>query len=155
VKGSSTKHSSVDMPMDKPTAVKLADYYHDGQMYGEHTYFTHLRDVVKLVKQRGGGEDLQIIAYLHDIIEDTACTLKFLREQGFSDNVVDAVSAITKWEDTFDYLSVVKSNTLALEVKKCDTFCNLTQSIQDGNDRRITKYIKQYMELHDDLQQEQ
>lgn len=135
-------------------AVSLAKDKHYGQMYGKHDYIVHLQDVADMVKEMVGNiEDLQIIAYLHDIMEDTGVcenTLNVL----FDSVITNAVKALSKsyidWSglrvgDTgyINYIKRVKKNPLALIVKIADTTCNLAQSQLDSDTKRIEKYSRQ------------
>ena len=130
-------------------AIMLAEQYHDGQRYGEHPYQYHLLDVVRCVQSRGGSLEHQIVAWLHDIVEDSLMSCTMLEELGFTHDVVLAVKYITKWEGQSydDYIEAVLYNSLALEVKKCDTMCNLNQSFIDKNRRRTSKYTRQLILL--------
>ena len=70
------------------------------------------------------------VAWLHDILEDTECTINELEEQlkkdekakRFYDEIIDAVQAITKQknESKEKYLKRVKKNDLARKVKIAD-----------------------------------
>jgi hypothetical protein len=59
------------------------------------------------------------VAWLHDVVEDTPCTLADLMELGFSDEIRAAVEALTheKGEPLEDYWARVKANPLARLVK--------------------------------------
>ncbi|AEO14548.1 hypothetical protein ORF_0028 [Pseudomonas phage phiPto-bp6g] len=144
-------------------AVPLAIEYHGEQKYGDSDlpYIYHLNCVDQLIisayapKDRGHGEpyskepgdeidNLRAIAFLHDILEDTTCTVFDLIDAGLSDDVINAVIAITKKGDSYeDYLRIVMSNPLALKVKTADTATNLAHSIFDKNEHRIEKYSRQ------------
>lgn len=143
-------------------AVNLALDYHDKQMYGEYTYVYHLNQVDQMVLKmyikpyRLPGEPhsiepndytdkIRALCYLHDIIEDTEMTSEELLIQGILPEVVQAAVAITKHKgQTYDdYIEAVKANPLALQVKLCDTACNLQNSIAECNGNRINKYVNQ------------
>ncbi|HWQ56727.1 MAG TPA: HD domain-containing protein [Bryobacteraceae bacterium] len=76
------------------------------------------------VMQRCGphGEAAQIVAVLHDVVEDTWVTLEMLREMGFPEEIVEAVDAISKrdGERFFDYVRRCGRNPLAKRVKLAD-----------------------------------
>lgn len=143
-------------------AVEYALKAHAGQKYGESDYSYHLHQVdqmvVKMYKPKGLSSDapyskepgdeidnLRAIAWGHDILEDTPTTTLDLHNAGLSDTVINAICAITKWEDLSyeEYIAHVKTNPLALKVKLCDTSANLWNSIMEGNVKRINKYTKQ------------
>lgn len=69
----------------------------------------------------------KIVAVLHDVVEDTDLELDDLREEGFSENLVLAIEAMTKKEEE-DYESYIKrihENSLAVKVKLLDLRHNL------------------------------
>lgn len=74
----------------------------------------------------------QIVAILHDTVEDTDATLEDIRNlcdgQTYADTIVDAVDAITKRpnEQYDDYLARVKDNPIALSVKLADIRDNMS-----------------------------
>lgn len=126
----------------------LADKFHAGQKYGNVPYIAHLKAVAVSVSAAHSDERLEIIAILHDILEDTACPPAVLSAL-FEDNVVDAVHALTKapHEPRSDYLARVKANPLALVVKRHDALCNLTESLRRGDMKRVVKYADVLKEL--------
>lgn len=69
----------------------------------------------------------QIVALLHDVVEDSDLELNFLLEKGFGEEIVHAVEAITKraGENYGDYIERVIANPLALKVKIADLKDNL------------------------------
>jgi (p)ppGpp synthase/HD superfamily hydrolase len=64
----------------------------------------------------------QIVALLHDVVEDTAATLADLVAAGYPPPVVAAVDALTHREDesTLDYLTRIAADPLAVVVKRAD-----------------------------------
>lgn len=73
--------------------------------------------------------DAKIVAVLHDTIEDTSQTLVGLWTAGFSDEIIDAIDAISKrkGEKNQDYWARVKANPLALRVKLADIAHNSSE----------------------------
>lgn len=141
-------------------AISLAKDKHYGQMYGKHDYIVHLQDVADMVKEMVGyDEDLQIIAYLHDIMEDTE-VCETVMNVLFGSIIANAVRSLSKsytdWSGLRvgntgyeNYITRVKRNTLSLRVKIADTRCNLAQSQLDGDTRRIEKYSRQLVLLQE------
>ena len=68
------------------------------------------------------GIETQIVAILHDVVEDTWITLEMLVRMGFPETIVDAVDAITKreGEDYFTYVERCSRNHIAALVKLAD-----------------------------------
>jgi (p)ppGpp synthase/HD superfamily hydrolase len=129
---------------DYELALTIATKFHAGQKYGKEDYTVHLVSVANSLSS-SSDERLQIIAVLHDILEDTACSLDVLYGL-FEDNVVKAVEAITKTgcEETYEqYISKVRNNQLARVVKMHDTKCNLDESLKRLDMKRVLKYSKQ------------
>lgn len=100
-------------------AYQIAVTAHKRQLdKGGHDYIGHPLAVAEMLMT----EDEQIVALLHDVVEDTPITLQNLRKQGFSERIVKAIDCLTKREcETLEtYLDRVKSNPLAVKVKIAD-----------------------------------
>ena len=70
---------------------------------------------------------LQMIAVLHDVVEDTPVTLDDLRAKGAPARVVDAVALLTHEDKSApreDYLRRICTNADALAVKRADNADN-------------------------------
>lgn len=126
-------------------ALRLCYEYHKGQKdKAGAPYFLHPISVALKVTT----ESEKITALLHDIIEDTELTLSDLRLLGFSDEIIEAVGAITKDpnEDYFEYIYRVKNNPIATAVKIADLKHNSDLSrlseVTDKDRRRAAKYRK-------------
>lgn len=134
-------------------AKALAYHYHRDQKYGDYPYSKHLEDVVQNCKMLlGEDEDIICVAYLHDIFEDTDIdrnTVLYL----FGENVWHSVALLTKLSALrYDqYIERLKMDKVSHKVKYCDTLANLSQSIEDKDIKRISKYAKQLDLLGDYL----
>src|SRR4051812_21696551 len=109
------------------------------------------------------GEEAQIVAVLHDVIEDTSVTAGDLRQAGFSEQVVVAVLCVThrKDETYADYVVRCKGNDVARRVKLADLEDNsrLDRTIlrpdRIGPDlARIRRYVLSYKLLTDQVTEE-
>ena len=117
---------------------------HSGQFdKGGSPYYQHPFAVADMCET----EDEKIVAYLHDVVEDTNITLHDLHNFGFSGKIVSAVNAITKrkGEEYRDYLYRVKTNDIARVVKLADLRHNsqlrrLNRDITDEDLKRVQKY---------------
>lgn len=124
-------------------ALYIANQAHQGQVdKGGNPYILHpLRMMLQFEE-----ETLQIIALLHDVIEDSAWTLEDLQRYGFSREILQAVSALTKHEheEYKDFIARVAKNNLAVKVKIADLQDNLNitrlQELSDKDLQRIKKY---------------
>ncbi len=129
-------------------AIKFATLAHGDQLYGDKPYTYHLQGVAKLVNARNEGEDnlntLLIIAWLHDVLEDTSTASTVIGEF-FGEEVRMAVIHLTRYpeEDYSDYIAGCKENYLAREVKICDTMFNLQQSFKNRRGKGMKKYPAQ------------
>ena len=67
-------------------------------------------------------EDTTVVALLHDVVEDTDYTIEDLREMGFSEKVIEAISLMTHESDVeyMDYVAQIKTNPIAKTVKLAD-----------------------------------
>jgi (p)ppGpp synthase/HD superfamily hydrolase len=101
------------------------------------------------------GQTLQekIVGVLHDVIEDTSWTLEQLRAEGFSEEIVEGVDAMSRRDnESYDeYLSRVEKNDIATRVKINDLTDNM--DIRRWNEvpyhelARLQKYQKAYKQL--------
>src|SRR5262249_31181412 len=89
------------------------------------------------------GEEAQIVAILHDVVEDTSVTLADLRQAGFSETVLAAVQCVTHGKDEpyAEYVVRCKANDIARQVKLAD--------LQDN--ARLSRTILRPQRLQPDL----
>jgi len=126
-------------------AEAVAREAHAGQFRrdGVTPYAVHPEAVAS---RAGDDPDAVAVAWLHDVIEDTAVTADALRERGFPTQVVEAVQTLTKRDGLSydDYLEAVAASPLARRVKVADMLSNLA----DGpTERQIVKYAKGLLRL--------
>ena len=108
-------------------ALSFATEKHKGQKrIGGNDYITHPIAVCEKVKNLGYGEDYQITALFHDLLEDTNATEKEILSYG-NDEVLNAVKLLTKQKgyDMQEYIDAIKRNKIALVVKGADRLHNL------------------------------
>lgn len=126
-------------------AHSLSEHYHVGQFYGgTKNYFEyHVCGIVNLLKIHGASEDHLIVAYLHDVVEDTACTIEIVKAL-FGETIATAVLAITKLQDEPKevYLKRVAKNKLARFVKLQDISFNMTNCLKDKNIKKYNEYLE-------------
>lgn len=93
-------------------------------------------------------EQQQIVAILHDVLEDSDMTEQDLQKAGFSQQTIEAVVCLTKKEGEcyFDYIERVKQNDIAREVKLADLEDNMNlnriQNVTQKDIQRVEKYKK-------------
>ncbi len=89
--------------------------------------------------------DAKVVAYLHDVVEDTGITLDQLEDRGFSKDIVDAVDSMTRraGEDyLLEYLPRLCRNELARTVKRADLTHNTDKSRLGATEQMREKYKK-------------
>ncbi len=91
-------------------------------------------------------EKTTIVALLHDVIEDTACTLQDLRDMGFEQDVLDALALMTHDKNVpyMDYVARIKGNDTARTVKLADLMHNSDLTRLDEIDEAARKRAEKY-----------
>lgn len=121
-------------------AISIAVNAHEGQKdKAESPYILHALRVMFAMSS----ENEMIVAVLHDVIEDTEIDLDHLRESGFSDKILAALTALTHQEnEAYEaYIQRLSKNPLARRVKLAD--------LEDNMDaRRFTKLAPEFCERH-------
>jgi (p)ppGpp synthase/HD superfamily hydrolase len=125
--------------------LQLALRAHAGQKdkYGQPYILHPLR-----VMARMDTEAEQTVALLHDVVEDSDYTLDNLREQGYSEDIVVAVDALSKreGEDYFVFVQRAMANPLARRVKQGDLEDNMDirrmPEINEDAHKRLNRYLK-------------
>ena len=127
-------------------AIMLAAEMHEGQKdKSGKPYIYHPLAVMMKVKSKTA----KIVAVLHDTVEDTNLELMDLKDAGYSEKVIEAVDAITKvpGESYMDYLTRVKANKIALEVKLADLSHNMSPSRMAHLDSKsFERLVKKYLQ---------
>ncbi len=124
-------------------AMKIAYNAHNGQMdKGGIPYIFHPYHLAEQMKT----EETVITALLHDIIEDTPLTISWLREQGFSESVLEALTLLRHETDMpyMEYIQRLQNNKIACQVKLEDLKHNSDISRIDQMDDRDRKRLKKY-----------
>ncbi|MET0357152.1 MAG: GTP pyrophosphokinase [Cellvibrio sp.] len=124
-------------------AIHLACNAHAGQLdKAGQPYILHpLRLMMKV-----SSEPAQIVAILHDVVEDTDINLQQLKSLGFAEDVIQAIDCLTKREgEEYDnFIERISKNKLATQVKIQDIQDNLDltrlSSINDKDLERAKKY---------------
>lgn len=137
-------------------ALDFATQKHKGQKrIGGKDYITHPIAVYEMVKEKGYGEDFQITALFHDLLEDTNATEREILEYG-NQNVLTAVKLLTK-EKGFDmkkYIYGIKSNPIALAVKSADRLHNLQCALVTNAEfkrKYILETVDWYLDFSKDI----
>lgn len=152
-------------------AKELAEEYHKDQLYGEHPYITHIETTVnslamELILTRYINDTDKIcfvVAYLHDILEDT-CISKDTILEIFGEDVLRAIELVTdepghnrKTRKTLTNSKLSKLSVdnrvekAALMVKAADRNANLRTSckafMEGSNKGLLSMYYKEHEEF--------
>ena len=105
-------------------AISIAAQAHKGQKdKAGAPYLLHpLRMMMRMTS-----EAAMMAAVLHDVVEDTDWTLERLRQEGFSDEVLEAVDCLThrEGESYEEFVARVRANPMARQVKIADLEDNM------------------------------
>ena len=92
--------------------------------------------------------EAKVVALLHDTIEDTPVTADYLRQQGFPEEIVEAVLSVTRREgESYEqYILRAAQNPLGREVKIADLEDNMDlrrlPEITAADVARTGKYLR-------------
>lgn len=91
-------------------------------------------------------EETVITALLHDVVEDTSYTLEDLKNMGFPEQVIQAISLLThdKNTDYMEYVLKIRENPIARAVKLTDLHHNSDLSRLDVIDEKALKRCEKY-----------
>ena len=133
-------------------AIALAATQHAGQLdKGGQPYILH---PLRLMLQFSN-PTLQIIAVLHDILEDTATTAEELKALGFRAEIIQAIQALTKQtgESRSEAAKRTALNPLATQVKYVDVLDNMNLSRINNPTARDFARLEEYKEVLEILKQ--
>ena len=130
-------------------AQRIATQAHDGQFRRDsgEPYIEHPRAVASRV---GDDVEAQVVAWLHDVLEDCNVSKEQLQEAGIPQHCIDAVELLSKTPDHpyEDYLKRVAQNPLATKVKIADMISNLADH---PSKNQLKKYAAGLVRLTRDL----
>lgn len=136
-------------------AKQFAMKWHGDQKYGDQPYFFHLCQVAGLLQSYG--ETAQVIAYLHDVVEDTAVSIDELRDE-FGQLVASCVSILTdepgatrqeRKAKTYQKMAQVEGELeLALIVKAADRLANMQSCVRTNHQRLLQTYRQEFPDFH-------
>jgi (p)ppGpp synthase/HD superfamily hydrolase len=141
-----------------PHARAWAIEKHGTQTYGKgesaRPYAYHLGTVAEIAAPYG--ETAQVVAWLHDVIEDTSTSEADVRAE-FGDRIARLVKFLTdepgedrparKVKTNAKLAAVTGDDTLALVVKAADRLANLRESSKPGSEKQLAKYRGEHPEI--------
>jgi (p)ppGpp synthase/HD superfamily hydrolase len=126
-------------------AIALAARAHRGQRHPSPEREPYIFHPLRVMLSLGEPAD-QIVAVLHDVVEDTDVELRHLVSAGYPPEVVAAVDALShRAHESYDeYIERVAANEIACRVKLADLRENLANNLRQptspGNAERIERY---------------
>ena len=108
------------------------------------------------VAERCDDPRAKIVALLHDTIEDSDVTADYLREEGFTEEIAEAVLAVTRreGENYDDYVRRAAQNELGRMVKRADLEDNMDirrlPELTDCDVERLRKYLRAWRYIASD-----
>lgn len=139
--------------MNLATTIALAADRHRSQVdKGGRPYILHPLKVMHYIRAEDD-EDLQCIAVMHDLLEDTKTTFEELIGLGFSDRVIAALRLLTRMpgQTEAEYMAGVRTSTDAVRVKLADLRHNSDirrlKGIGAKDVERMKKYHAAYLTL--------
>ena len=91
-------------------------------------------------------ENTTVVALLHDVVEDTDYTLDDLRDMGFGDEIIEALSYMTHDPSVpyMEYVKKIKENEIARKVKLADLKHNSDITRLDYIDQHALERVEKY-----------
>ena len=135
-------------------AITLAVEQHTGQLdTGGQPYILHPLRVMLQLQQ----PDQQIVAVLHDILEDTNTTAQDLQNLGFQTHIIQAIQALTKLPHETRVQAAMRTtqNPLACAVKIADVKDNMNLARIPNPTARDLARLEEYRQVLDILQKAQ
>jgi (p)ppGpp synthase/HD superfamily hydrolase len=140
-------------------AIEIAAHAHAGQLDKQGLpYILHPLRVMMAVQ----GEEAQIVAVLHDVLEDTSVTEAELHREGFSEPVIAGVLGVTRkaGESYTDFVIRAAAHPTANQVKLADLADNarldralLRVGSIDRDMARMRRYLLSYKFLTGQLRE--
>ena len=130
--------------MNLERAIQIAVKAHAGAKdRGGKAYILHPISVM----MRCETDEEKIVAILHQVVEDTDWTFEALREEGFTDTIIEALKTVTKHSEDEDYDEFIQrslKNEIGRKVKIADLRENLDVTrigeLTEKDIERINKY---------------
>lgn len=147
-------------------ASSIASTFHKGQLdKAGADYYQHPKRVAESILNDWDFDNLDTeerifviecatVGMLHDVLEDTNCTEKYLQDKGFSEDIIEGVKSVTRneTESYGDFIKRAEKNKYGKVVKLHDLRDNLDLTrlgkITEEDIPRINKYIKWYNYLN-------
>lgn len=137
-------HIEIDLMLEK--AIIIAHRAHDGQ-YRKINCEPYINHPMR-VAGKMPGKLLKIVAWLHDVVEDSDFSLSDLKKEcGLQEIHTTAIHALTKQngENYFDYIKNLADNEIARQVKLADLKDNI-RDLKEGSMKDKYRFALDYLE---------
>ena len=132
--------------MNLERAIEIAVSAHKGAVdKGGQPYILHPLTVMISLDTT----EEKIVGVLHDVVEDTDWTFEGLKEEGFSEEIIEALRSVTKSDSDSSYIEFIeraRANTIGRNVKIADLKHNMDisrlPSITNQEFERLERYRK-------------
>jgi len=132
--------------MNLEKAIEIAVTAHKGAVdKGDKPYILHPLAVMMSLET----DVEKIVGVLHDVVEDTHWSFEALREEGFSEDIIEALRSVTKSDEDSSYIDFIKrakNNAIGRKVKIADLKHNMDisriPSIVNLDIERLERYRK-------------
>jgi (p)ppGpp synthase/HD superfamily hydrolase len=142
--------SSLDHEVRRAHAIQFVLEAYDGVRTRPGKGLPHAQAVADVLRTAGCDEDVQLVALLHDVVEDTPRTVDDVRAE-FGDEVAGMVEALSEDGSVKHYQArkrqlrsrIVASGTTVLDVSLADKIATLRHALVTGNvlsRRKLTHY---------------
>jgi len=132
-------------------AIMIASIAHAGQKdKAGKPYILHpLRVMLTVASDKNATDEQKIVAVLHDVIEDTYVQEQQLRENGFSEDIINAIKSVTKieGESRIDAAKRTKLNAIGRVVKLADLKDNMDLSRIENLTAKDLLRVAEYEEV--------
>jgi (p)ppGpp synthase/HD superfamily hydrolase len=142
--------SSLDHEVRRAHAIQFVLEAYDGVRTRPGKGLPHAQAVADVLRTAGCDEDVQLIALLHDVVEDTPCTVDDVRAE-FGDDMATKVDALSEDGTIKHYQArkrqlrarIMAAGTTVLDVSLADKIATLRHSLVTGtvlSRRKLTHY---------------
>ncbi len=139
--------------MNLERAIEIAVLAHKGQTdKAGNPYIIHVLSVM----MKGNSMNEKICGVLHDLIEDTNWTFQQLKNEGFSDLILEALDSLTRRETESypEFIERLRNNPLAVRVKLIDIADNINILRLNHISQKDVDRLNRYLDAHKILSQD-
>jgi (p)ppGpp synthase/HD superfamily hydrolase len=131
-------------------AIQIAADAHKGQK--DKVGAPYILHSIRIMLKMDTAEEM-MAAVLHDVVEDSDITIDYLKQKNFSDEIINAVLALThQINETYEeFIDRASANPIAKKVKVADLEDNMNilriKNLTDKDMERLKKYHNAWNKL--------